>query len=232
MNEEKQNQTYFQETFREVHAPLGLEERLMNMEELKKKNKAGSVAKWLAVAAVAAVVLFAGSNGVAYATTGITWVETMVYKITLNGVEYDVEMEGQQKGNGDMQYTGSIQHDNGDVTEVEYNEENDRLSTLMIHTKESAGLSIKDDCIRIIDGDIEIDITEELREKGVVSGSYERNGYTKIYKVTKEGDCISDYIVTVESNEEDAWKEIERLEEASKKQPEGVAADPTPTPQS
>lgn len=77
MNEEKQNQAYFQETFREVHAPQELAERLRNMEELKNKKKAGSVAKWIAVAAVAAVVLFAGSNGVAYATTGSTWVEKL-----------------------------------------------------------------------------------------------------------------------------------------------------------
>lgn len=77
MNEEKQNQQFYQETFREVHVPQGMAERLMNMEEGKNKKKAGSVAKWIAIAAVAAVVLFAGSNGVAYATTGSTWVEKL-----------------------------------------------------------------------------------------------------------------------------------------------------------
>ena len=229
MQNETWNQKLFQETFRKVHAPQGLAERVMNMEEVKSKKKAGPVAKWLAVAAVAAVVLFVGSNGVAYATTGSTWVETLVYKITVNGVEYDVDMEEHQKANGDIWYSGSIQHENGDVTEVEYQEYGE-FSTLMIHTKESAGLSLKDDRIRLVDGGMELDITEELYEKGIVSGSYEQNGYTKVYKIVKEGDCIKDYIVTVESSEEDAWNEIEKLEEASKKQPEGVFIDPTPTP--
>lgn len=87
MNEEKQNQEYYQKTFREVHAPQELAERLRNMEEGKNKKKAGSVAKWIAVAAVAAVVLFAGSNGIAYATTGSTWVE----KLFTRDVELVVE---------------------------------------------------------------------------------------------------------------------------------------------
>lgn len=80
MNEEKQNREYYQETFREVHAPQGMAERLMNMEEGKSKKKAGYAAKWIAVAAVAAVALFAGSNGIAYATTGSTWVEKLFTK--------------------------------------------------------------------------------------------------------------------------------------------------------
>ena len=89
MNEEKQNREYYQETFREVHAPQGMAERLMNMEEGKNKKKAGSVAKWIAVAAVAAVVLFAGSNGIAYATTGSNWVEKLFTKDVKLVVEDD-----------------------------------------------------------------------------------------------------------------------------------------------
>ena len=89
MNEEKQNREYYQETFREVHATIGMAERLMNMEEWKNKKKAGSVAKWIAIAAVAAVILFAGSNGVAYATTGSTWVEKLFTKDVKLVVEDD-----------------------------------------------------------------------------------------------------------------------------------------------
>ena len=89
MNEEKQNQQFYQETFREVHAPGGMTERLMNMEEGKNKKKAGSVARWIAIAALAAVILFAGSNGVAYATTGSTWVEKLFTKDVKLVVEDD-----------------------------------------------------------------------------------------------------------------------------------------------
>lgn len=39
MNEKKQNQAYFQETFREVYASQKLAEKLMNMEELKNRKK-------------------------------------------------------------------------------------------------------------------------------------------------------------------------------------------------
>ena len=229
MSEEKKNQEYYQETFREVHAPQGLAERLMNMEEVSKK-KSSSVAKWVAVAAVAAVALFAGSNGVAYATTGSTWLETMIQRIQLDGVEYEVEMEGYQKNNGLMEYTGNIEHGNGDVTELKYEELGDGLYALGVHTIESAELSLIDNRIRLLDGDIEIDVTEELREKGVATGSYERNGYTKVYKITKEGHALHKYIVTVEGSLEDAWKEIEKMEELSKIPPFEVSADPTPTP--
>lgn len=229
MSEDKLNQTYYKETFREVHAPQDLVERLMDMERLRNKKKAGSAVKWIAVAAVAAVCLFAGSNGVVYAMTGSTWVKTLVYKITLNGVEYDVDMESHQKEDGNMRYTGSVQHGNGDVTEVEYDEDG-RFSTATIHTKKSAGLSLTDGRIRIVDGDIEIDITEELNEKGMVSGSYERNGYTKVYKIIKQGEGIIPYIVTVENGMEEAWKEIKELEEASNTRTGGQIAEPTPTP--
>ncbi len=229
MSEDQKNRTYYKETFREVHAPQDLVERLMEMDRAGKRKKAGSAVKRIAVAAVAAVCLFAGSNGVAYAMTGSTWVKTLVYRITLNGVEYDVDMESHRKEDGTMRYTGSVQHGNGDVTEVEY-EEYGRIGSAVIHTKKSAGLSLAEDRIRIIDGDIEIDITEEINEKGMVSGSYERNGYTKVYKIIKQGEGIIPYIITVENGIEEAWKEIEKLEESNKIRQGERIAEPTPAP--
>ena len=75
-----QNQeNYFenvQNTYDELHAPEGLRRKVMNMSEMNGKKKGMSVVKKLAVAAAIAAVLFAGSNGVAYAMTGSTWVET------------------------------------------------------------------------------------------------------------------------------------------------------------
>lgn len=229
MSEDKRNQEYYKETFREVHAPQGLMERMMNMNELKNKKRTGSVTKRLAVAAAVAVFLFAGSNGIAYATTGSTWVETLVYKITLDGVEYDVDMEGSVGGNGYMQYAGSIQHDNGDVTEVKY-KEHEYGSVVDIHTKESAGISLKDGRVCIVDGDIKIDVTEELFEKLEVTGSYEVNACTKVYKITKDGDCIKSYIVTVKDDMETAWEEIAALEEEYLNKANRITITPSPAP--
>lgn len=117
MNEEKQNQTYYQETFREVHAPQNLAERLRNMEAVKNKKKTNSVAKGFAVAAIAAVVLFAGSNVVAYATTGSTWVETVMEEFMRPGVDLIVEEDRVCIVDGDkvidvteeLKNTGSVQ---------------------------------------------------------------------------------------------------------------------------
>lgn len=77
MNEEKQNKQYYQETFREVHAPQALAERIGNMSEVKNKKRPGMIAKGLAAAAAAAVILFAGGNGIAYATTGSSLFELL-----------------------------------------------------------------------------------------------------------------------------------------------------------
>ena len=224
MNEEKQNQTYFKEAFHEVHAPRRLAERVMNVEELKRKKKAGSAAKWLAVAAVAAVVLFAGSNVVAYATTGNTWVETLVYKITVGGAEYDVEMEAQQKQNGDIYYSGSIDHGNGDVSEVKYEKINDRLSSLSVSTEFSGYLKVRDDRAYIMDDGIEIDVTDEVLKNGQAVGTYEVNGFTKEYKVWKSGEYYHHEIKTIyDGMEEDEWWNFGQSVE--------FFADPTPTPQ-
>lgn len=128
MNEEKQNKTYYQETFHEVHAPQALAERIGNMNELKEKKKPGMIAKGLAVAAAAAVILFAGSNGIAYATTGSSLFELL------------------QQGS-------------------------------------KAKIVLEDDRVYIVDGDVKIDVTDELREKGQAIGTYEKDGSTKDYCV-------------------------------------------------
>lgn len=220
MNEEKQNQHFYQETFREVHAPQGMAERLMNMEEGKNKKNAGSVAKWIAVAAVAAVVLFAGSNGVAYATTGSTWVETMVQKIKINGVEYDVDMEERQKSNGDVYFVGSVELGNGDVSNVKYETLDDEFSTLMVSIEYSHSLRVKDGRAYVTDIDTEIDVTDEVLKNGQATGTYEVNGYTKEYRVWKDGEWYLHEIKTLyDGMEEDEWwNNVE------------IFAAPTPTP--
>ena len=126
MNEEKQNKTYYKETFCEVHAPKALAERVKNMSELKSKKKTNVIAKGLAVAAAAAIVLFASGNGIAYATTGAS-----LWELIFDGPKAQIVLE------------------------------NDR--------------------VYIVDGDVQIDVTEDLKENGQAVGTYEKDGETKDY---------------------------------------------------
>ena len=56
------------------------------------------------------------------------------------------------------------------------------------------------------------------------------NGYTKVYKIIKQGEGIIPYIITVENGIEEAWKEIEKLEESNKIRQGERIAEPTPAP--
>lgn len=219
MNEDKQNQSFYQETFCEVHAPGGMAERLMNMEEVSQK-KSISVAKWVAVAVVAAVVLFAGSNGVAYATTGSTWVEMLVQRIKINGVEYDVKLEERQKSDGEIYYAGSVELGNGDVSEVTYEQIDDVFFAIGVSMDYSHSLKVKDGRAYVTDIDIEIDVTDEVLKNGQATGTYEVNGYTKEYRVWKDGEWYHYEIKTLyDGMEEDEWwNNVE------------IFAAPTPTP--
>ncbi len=234
MNEEKQNREYYQETFREVHAPEGMAERLMNMEEGKNKKKAGSVVKWIAVAAVAAVVLFAGSNGVAYATTGSTWVETMVYKLTLRNVEYDVDLKAWEQGNGEVHYNGMFRENNGDESLMWLNKE----GKAFVYSDIKTSFRRSEDKVYFIDeGYLEIDITEELQRAGVAVGSYEKNGSTKEYKIWEEnGQLKMDLKIIYEDGTETNYHRQELIpngnsESLTEPGHGGIVASPTPTPE-
>ena len=230
MNEENKNQEYYQETFREVHAPQGLAERLMNMEEVSKK-RSSSVAKWVAVAAVATVVLFAGSNGVAYATTGSTWVETLAYKLTLRNVEYDVDLKEWKQGNGEVFYNGTFQEDNGDESLLWLDEDGKAwvYSNWKLYVRQS------EDGIFLVDEDyMEIDITEEIQKNGYAVGSYEKNGSVKEYKVWKENGSFTIKLKIIyqdgsEKNYQRTWLSLDS-QPANERISDGTGVEPTPTP--
>ena len=224
MNEEKQNKTYYKETFYEVHAPKALAERVKNMSELKSKKKTGVIAKGVAVAAMAAVVLFAGTNGVAYATTGSTWIETLVDTIKLYGVEYDVALEERQKTNGEIWYEGSVEAENGDVATVTYEQIGDTFYAVGVSTEFSHSLQVKDGRAYVTDIDTKIDVTDEVLENGQVTGTYEVNGYTKEYRVWMEGEYYHYEITTLyDGMEEDVWANTQNTVE--------IFVTPTQTPE-
>ena len=77
------NREKYKQAFSGLHASIDV-----GMEDIMKK-KSANIAKRIAVAAVALVVGFAGSNGVCYAATGETWVEKVFLKV--NGVDTEVK---------------------------------------------------------------------------------------------------------------------------------------------
>lgn len=169
MNEEKQNKQYYQETFHEVHAPQALAERIGNMNECKGKKKQGMIAKGLAVAAAAAVILFAGGNGIAYATTGSSLLE-MLFEVS------------------------------------------------------KAQIVLEEDRVYIVDGDIKIDVTDELQENGQATGTYEKDGKTKDYCVLNpNGQFVLDIRYYSDTEDENGLRPSQSVFV--------LAGTPTPTPE-
>ena len=191
MSKDKKNRAYFQETFQELHAPDALCRKVKNMTKMEAKKIGMSVAKKLAVAAAIAAVLFAGSNGVAYAMTGSTWLETVVVKLNVNGVAYDMEMNGEVLEDGMVRYSGTV--------EVP---DDSSGSVVMITDAEAAGQSYymnmdtttemdrtevveEDGKVYLVDGTVKLDITEDMAD-GQAVGSYEKNGVVYQYEVKEE----------------------------------------------
>lgn len=210
MSKDRNNKEYFKETFDEMHAPEGLRRKVMDMKQLDVKKMGKSVGKKLAVAAAIAAVLFAGSNGVAYAMTGSTWVETVVAKIRVNGVWQDVEMEGEVLEDGTVQYSTTLDVQDDEkveivlVSDVEGAEsvspelyiEMDTTTTVDSNT----GVVQEDGKVYFVDGDVKIDITGDMADQ-IATGSYEKDGVTYQYEVKEEPGVPGFYELHISSEE-------------------------------
>lgn len=206
MNTDNQNRAFFQDTFCEVHASQSLTRKVKNMEKLK-KNKVMFTARWIVAVATMAVVLFAGSNVITYAMTGSTWVESMLYRLKLKDVTYEVPLQQE----GTSYYSDVIKEENGDKTRVRVSTSEDgRLQVVDIMTEQSAHLRVSEEGIWLRDDAVEINLTAELEENGEASGSYERNGYTKAYRVWMQGDVPVLRVVTLYEGMDDAWSSFDK----------------------
>ena len=182
---------YVQSTFEELHAPDGLRRKVMNMSTNVTK-KGMSFGKKLAVAAALAVVLFAGSNGVAYATTGSTWVETVIAKITVDGVVQDVEMDVKLREDGLVEYHGTVEVEDGhEVGVLILNDsvpEGAAVIVMEMDTNivpERTEVIEEDGKLTLVVGEVTIDITEDMAD-GTATGSFEKNGEMYQYEVKEE----------------------------------------------
>ncbi|MBQ7863402.1 MAG: hypothetical protein IJ353_02925 [Lachnospiraceae bacterium] len=221
MNKEDKVKEYVQSTYDELHAPEGLRRKVMNMTEMKAKKTGMSVGKKLAMAAAIAAVLFAGSNGVAYAMTGSTWVENVVARISVNGVWQDVEMEGVVLEDGTVQYSTTLDVQDEDSVEIVLVSDAVDADSLKISAGDGAessfpeiyinmdttttadcniGVVKEDDSVYFVDGDLKIDITEDIAD-GAASVRYEKNGETYQYEVKEEPGVPGCYELHISSEE-------------------------------
>jgi uncharacterized protein YneR len=159
------------------------------------------------VAAAIAAVLFAGSNGVAYAMTGSTWVETVVAKLSINGVEQGVEMQCEVLENGTKQYSRTIDVEEGDevtlslVRDAVENAPNYEISMEAAEIPGRTEIVVEDGIVYFIDNDVKIDITEDM-SVGEASGTYEKNGMVYQYEVEEEPGVPGCYELHISSEEE------------------------------
>ena len=191
MQKEDKIKTYIQDSFREIHAPEDLRRKVMNMNERKEKNFAW--AKKQAVAAAVALAVFAGSNCVAYAMTGSTWVRSIKTIFLVDGVKQEVELNYEVFADGTTGHH-SVHHGtfdvpgNGSVAFVIESDQEIGEVPPMVHietdSKIPEGMKIvtEDGRVCVQDKDILIDITEDLAD-GQAEVSYEKDGKAYRYLI-------------------------------------------------
>ena len=206
MKQDEKNKAYFQETFQEVHAPEGLGRKVKNMTKTEAKKKGMAAVKKLAVAAAIAAVLFAGSNGVAYAMTGSTWLETVMAKLYVNGVAYDMEMTGEELEDGTVQYSGTVEVPDGSSGSVVILTDEDFVTqeyyVAMDTTTEPERTEVVEENGRtyLVAGELKLDITEDVAD-GHAAGSYEKEGVLYRYEVKEDIEAPGCFELHISSEE-------------------------------
>ena len=218
MSGEEQNRSFYKETFEEIPVSEGLAERVGKISEAdakRRRNGVGSVLQKVAIAAAVLVALFAGSNGIAYAMTGETWVETMILRRNIKGVDYEIEAEKRELRNGETLYFGEIKLEDGSLCHVvEYDGEGEYMVV------PDVGVEVwrEDGRTYIWDGDMEIDVTADWEDNGQAKGTYKVDGVLKGYRFWKKDGfiCCRMEILCDEANE--WYKENEWYQEWLRKQ--------------
>ncbi len=190
MSGEEQNRSFYKETFEEITVPEGLVEQVGSITDGNRKRQrtvVGSVMRKVAIAAAVLVALFAGSNGVAYAMTGETWVEKIIIRRNENGVEYEIEAEVYQLKTGETIYYGEYTTpDGGKHGAVDYDGEGPYMYVRF--EDEGAEIWSYDGKTYIWDGDMELDISEDFADDGHAKGTYVVNGVFKRYALKENED--------------------------------------------
>ena len=193
MNEEMKKA--YRDTFSEIHAPEALAGKVRNMSNMKKDNKGVIfMRKWVAVAALA-LVLLVGGNGVVYAATGNTLLQAVV--IRFNGTSVEAEMAGDVEGDVSYTVSATVEEGSGAVDITERTE----IEILPYSVTPVTPEVVEENGIILLkDGDVEIDITKDLQD-GTATGSYEKDGLETYYEVTGKD---SDWEVTISNGSYEA----------------------------
>ncbi len=190
MSGEEQNRSFYKETFEEIPVSEGLAERVGKISEAdakRRRNGVGCVLRKVAIAVAVLVALFAGSNGIAYAMTGETWVEKIIIRRNTDGVEYEMEAEVHQLKNGETVYYGEYTTTDGKLhAAVDYDGEGPYI--YFWFEDEGAEIWSHDGKTYIWDGDMELDISEDFADDGHARGTYVVNGIYKRYGLKRQED--------------------------------------------
>ena len=117
----------------------------------------------------------------------------MMVRLKLDGIEYEVDLKEKQSGNGEKVYTGTVKEEDGDESHIQVYED----GQVMYFTTQSAGLWFLNGKAYIRDEELEIDITDDLEEDGLATGTYEKNEFVKQYVVRKSGENHRYWIETL-----------------------------------
>lgn len=204
------NRKQYKAMMNDVHAPAEVlgKVRGIPMEKIKKRT----VALKFATATCAALLgVFVVTNGVSYAATGETWVEKATVYINGEPTEMDVHMA--KNGDtviGTMEYTVD-EEEGGETYAFTTMSEGGSLDDASIeinnhvsdtYQAQAAGADcqvLESDDGRVIlspAGADSVDITDQVKDGGVATGTFQKDGATYVYKVTGES---GNYHVSVEA---------------------------------
>lgn len=180
MSDEIKFRKEYQDTFNEVHAPVKLSRKVMNMKEAK-KTSVFYIRKFATAVAIALVVFICG-NGITYAATGNSLFATV--KVYLNGSEYKAKLEQKvDEDSGQTYYEGTFEDVKGTlelgITDTDSKQNFYEVAVDTVTVAEENGK------IYLVDGEWKLDITEDAKD-GSASGTYEKDELNYEYEVIEK----------------------------------------------
>lgn len=194
------NRSQYKAMMEEVHAPANVLARVKGI-PMEKKQVGGFALRTATVACAALLGAFAVTNGVCYAATGETWVEKAT--VYINGEEKQVDVQMHQDGDttvGEVTYeladgSGSVvlstSEEGGDLTSGDYSFEitDYTVGGVKAYSDMEGTQVLESEDGKVVfsgDGIEPVDITDQLKEAGAATGTFDRDGKTYVYKVTGE----------------------------------------------
>ncbi len=185
------NRSQYKAMMDEIEAPAELKRKVRNIPSRETARRPSS-ARFATAACTILIGAFLVSNGVCYAATGATWVETVM--LLLNGEEVAVSVEVQETGDSALGKSAleAIGNDDGlpeSITPSEALDDNasESANNSLIFESGEGGVVIESPNGNVFfqpDSASPINITLQLESQGFASGEFERDGRIYTYHVT------------------------------------------------